>query len=267
MSRDVRSLSLFAKHAKLSLDLVVRLCEPCDNYKSEGSAMRNAAVVYARVSTDEQAQSGLSLDMQIARCAEYAASKGFTVIDTVVDAGYSAKDTNHRPGMSRIMEMISSRKVSHLVAFKLDRLFRNTVETLQAASLMAKKGCEVHIVSEHGAMKADSADDEFLLTLKAGLAQRERKVVSERTKAALGRKRERGEFCGGEPPYGYKRVDEKLIPALEEQAVIRKILRLRKKGYSIRRIVKCLAEDGHLNRRGNHFQPTQVARILQREAA
>lgn len=226
-----------------------------------------AAVIYARVSTEQQAEQGVSLDMQIARCAEYLEARGFHLTDTVVDAGLSAKSIAGRSGFLRICDMVKRREIRHVVTYKLDRAFRNTVEGLQMISLMVKKGVDLHIVSEQAAVKTDSADDEFLLTLKMGLAQRERKVIGERTKAALDRKRERGEFCGGEPPYGYLNVDGDLVPDIEEQKVIAKIRRLRKKGYSIRRIVRTLAEDRHLNRRGKLFHKTQVERILSREAA
>jgi len=228
---------------------------------------KEAAVIYARVSTEQQANEGVSLDMQIARCAQYLEAKGLTLIDTIVDAGLSAKDIEHRPGLKRILAMVKRGEIGHLVTYKLDRTFRNTVEGLQMVALMARKGIALHIVSEQAAVKTDTADDEFLLTLKMGLAQRERKLVGERTKAALDRKREKGEFCGGEPPYGYRSEGGILIADLEEQKVISKIRRLRKKGYSIRRIVATLQEDGHLNRRGKLFQKTQVERILAREAA
>jgi len=228
---------------------------------------KEAAVIYARVSTEQQATEGISLDMQIARCGEYLQSRGLDLIDTVVDAGLSAKDIGHRPGLTRILGMVKRGEIGHLITYKLDRAFRNTAEGLQMVSLMARKGIALHIVSEQAAMKTDTADDEFMVTLKLGLAQRERKLIGERTRAALNRKREKGEFCGGEPPYGYRSEGGILIADMEEQTVIRKVHRLRRKGFSIRRIVRCLLEDGHLNRRGKPFQKTQVERILAREAA
>lgn len=228
--------------------------------------MNTSAVIYARVSTDEQAEQGVSLDMQVARCMEYVEARGLTLTDTIVDPGFSAK-TLDRPGMRRILDMVTRREIGHVITWKLDRFSRNTVESLQLVSLMTKRGIELHIVSEQGTVKTDSADDEFLFTLKMGLAQRERKLIAERTRAALARKRERHEFTGGEPPYGYRNVEGSLIPDIEEQRVIGKIRSLRNQGYSLRRIVVCLHEDGHLNRRGKPFQKTQIERILAREAA
>jgi site-specific DNA recombinase len=224
------------------------------------------AIIYARVSTETQSQKGLSIDAQIAKCMEYLQARGMTLADVVIDA-VSAKNVSGRPGFSRIMKMINRKEIAHVICWKIDRAFRNTGEGIEAINLMGKRGAQIHVVAEHGAVTMDSADSEFVTTLKLSLAQRERKLVGERTKLALDRKRERGEFCGGEPPYGFTSVDGRLVPNIEEQRVILKIRSLRKKGYSIRRIVVCLTEDGHLNRRGQAFQKTQVARILAREAA
>ena len=258
------------------LTVLTTFCDTCDScyfvslediMQSAKGADQEAAVIYARVSTDRQAEEGISLDMQVARCMEYAEKKGLTVIDTVIDAGISAKTIAGRSGFERILDMVKHHKVAHVLTYKLDRAFRNTGEGLEVLSTMQKKGTELHIVDRGETVQTAKADDEFLWTLQLSLAQRERKLVSERTKVALARKRERSEYCGGEPPYGYQRIEGALVPDLEEQKVIAKIRRLRRKGYSIRRIVACLREDGHLNRRGKYFQKTQVERILAREAA
>lgn len=229
--------------------------------------MKNQAVIYSRVSTSEQAEQGVSLDMQIARCAEYAISKGFEVIDTVVDAGLSAKDMAHRPGLLRILEMVKCRQIGHVVCLKLDRLSRSVTDSLEMVGLMAKNSVQLHVVSEEGAVKTATADDEFLLTLKAGLAQRERRVIGERTRQALARKRERNEYCGGQVPYGYLVENDLLMPNLDEQRIISKIRNLRNKGYSLRRIVAHLGEHGVVNRNGKAITKTSVERLLKLEAA
>lgn len=224
--------------------------------------MENLAVIYTRVSTDQQAKGGVSLDMQLTRCMEYCEREGLIVLDTVVDAGISAKTIAGRQGFEKIVDLIRRRKVRNVVTYKLDRAFRNTVEGLQCVELMNRKGCALHIVDEQSAVRTESADDEFMLALKMSLAQRERKLVSERTKAALARKRERGEALGGEAPYGYRKEAGMLVPDIEEQKVVVKVRRLRKTGHSIRRIVCCLEQDGCLSRSGKPFGKTQVERML-----
>ncbi|MEW6352210.1 MAG: recombinase family protein [Thermodesulfobacteriota bacterium] len=228
---------------------------------------KQIGIIYTRVSTDRQAQEGISLDAQLTRCLEYAESKGIEVLETITDAGLSAATIEKRPGLVRALGLIGKGKAAHLITYRLDRLTRNTADFLGLAAQLEKKKAQLHLVGEDGALRTDSADSEFLATLRASLAARERKLVSERTKVALARKRERCEYCGGQVPYGYSVQNGKLIPNTEEQQVIRKVRNLRRKGFSIRRIVEHLTEHGILNRKGKAFGKTSVERILKKEAA
>jgi site-specific DNA recombinase len=222
----------------------------------------NIGVIYCRVSTDEQAQHGVSLDMQLTRNMEYCQSHGIEVLEVITDAGISARDIASRSGMTRLMAMVEKRQIGHVIALKLDRLCRNTGEMLDVAATMGKRGVELHFVSEHGIVRTESADDEFMLILKSGLATRERKVIAERTRQAMQRRRERLEYNGGLARFGYVNVDGKLIPAIREQVVIRRIQELRTAGFSIRRIVRCLEEDGYVSRADRPYGKTQVERII-----
>jgi DNA invertase Pin-like site-specific DNA recombinase len=203
--------------------------------------------------------------MQVARCLDYCRAQGFSVLDTIIEAGLSAKDIDHRPGLQRILTLANHRRIAHVVCLKLDRLTRNTCNALLLASFFGKKSVELHIVQENGHLKTDSAEDEFLLTLKAGLATRERRVIAERTRQAMQRKRERQEYCGGESSYGYRAEDGKLTPDDHEQAIIRTVRKWRNQGMSIRRIVARLADLGYRNRKGNPFAKTAIERILKSE--
>src|SRR3990172_10182806 len=85
------------------------------------------AVIYIRVSTDKQAEQGVSLDVQEQRCRQYAKEKGWTVERVFPDEGESAKAAN-RP---RLMEMLNhiakhKGKINNLIVYKVDRLSRNS---------------------------------------------------------------------------------------------------------------------------------------------
>jgi DNA invertase Pin-like site-specific DNA recombinase len=227
--------------------------------------MDKRAVIYARVSTDKQANEGISLDMQIARCAEYIEARGLTLLDTIVDAGISAKTVAGRLGFTRIIDMLNRREITHVVTYKLDRAFRNTQEGLDVISLMAKRGVGLHIVTEQAAVKTESADDEFLLTLKLGLAQRERKVIAERTRVALARKREKGERISRYAPFGYCFADGHIEEEPTEQAIIQTVHRLATSGLSIRKISARLAKDGIFNRCNRPFGVAELHKLLRRD--
>ncbi len=136
------------------------------------------AAIYARVSTEDQAQHGVSLDAQVNRCVEYVSVQNYDLIDTIVDAGISGKSID-RPGLSKILSLVQKKKINHLVTLKLDRLSRRTIDALNLVETFTKKNVKLHLVTENGSVNSDNADDEFMLTMKAGFAQLERKKIAE----------------------------------------------------------------------------------------
>ncbi len=168
------------------------------------------AVIYARVSTEDQAQHGISLDAQVNRCLEYVSSQNYELADTVIDAGISGKSTD-RPGLQRILSLVNKNKIQHVVTLKLDRLSRRTIDALNLVETLTKKNVKLHLVTENGSVNSDNADDEFMLTLKAGFAQLERKKIAERTKFAMDRKRQLGERISLNAPYGHMFVDGRVV--------------------------------------------------------
>jgi site-specific DNA recombinase len=84
------------------------------------------AILYARVSTDEQARSGYSLAQQIEALREYASAEGYEVLEEVVDPGYSGA-TLERPGMDRVRDLVAAGGVSVVLAQDRDRIARARV--------------------------------------------------------------------------------------------------------------------------------------------
>jgi site-specific DNA recombinase len=223
------------------------------------------AVGYVRVSTTEQAVEGISLDMQRAKIRAYAALEDLDLVEIVADEGISGCSIKGRPGIQKIIRMVESRNVDAVIVFKLDRLARNTIEALEISQLMDRKGAALHSITEK--LDTKSAIGKFFFTLMASLAEMERGLISERIKAAMDRKREKNEPCSNNPPYGYRIVDNRLVPDPKEWAAIRRILQLHKYGITVYRITKVLAEEGVFNRRGKNFDKNQIRNIIFREAA
>jgi len=120
---------------------------------------------------------------------------------------------------------------------------------------------EYHSVTE-GRLDSKDVESEFLAFIRAGLNQRERKLISLRTRQALQRKRQRGERIGGRPPDGWHMVNGKLVPHAQEQRAIARMKELQALGYSTREIVEALEREAFKTRRGTRFSQTQVCRIL-----
>jgi len=218
------------------------------------------AVGYVRVSTEEQAKGGVSLDMQRAKIRKYAELHDMDLIDIIADEGISGCTIKARPGVQEVLEKVRNKQIRAVIIYKLDRLARNTIEALEIARLMDSKGVALHSITEK--LDTKSAMGRFFFTLLASIAEMERGIISERIQAAMDRKKEKGEACNNNPPYGYRIIDNRVLPDLEEQKTIRRIVELHNQGNTLIRIVEILTNEGILNRKGKPFGRTQIHNLL-----
>lgn len=218
------------------------------------------AVIYSRVSTDEQKKHGISLEAQVSRCEQYADSLDLLVIHTGVE-GQSGKDTD-RPELQSILSLANRKQFQHLLIVKLDRLSRETEDALRVAKALSKKGIKIHLVTEGGEVDFSDPSAEMMFTMRAGFATYERKRIAMNTKFALARKKEKNERVSGEAPYGYRFQDGKVVEDSNEQYVINRVKDLQAQGYSQRKIIAQLTTEGITNRKGNVFQLRSIQLIL-----
>jgi len=231
--------------------------------------MTNAAAAYIRVSTEEQAREGVSLAAQEQRVRAYCTMRGLDLVAVVIDAGVSAgKPLHKREGGSKVLALLKSGKVQHVVAVKLDRLFRDCADCLEVTRRWDRASVALHLIDLGGqAVDTSSAMGRFFLTVMAGAAEMERNLVSERVKAALAYKRSKGEKLGGDVPFGAKLATDGItlercpIEARAEELIVA----LRADGMSIRAIAAHLNSQG-VPSRGKAWHPTTVARLLKRAA-
>lgn len=144
-------------------------------------------VLYTRVSTSRQSKSGLGLEAQRTACQQFAAQHGFQIVQEFqdVETGKGADALERRPQLATALSEAKKLKCPVLVA-KLDRLSRDVAFI---SGLMAK-GVSF-IVAELG-----PDVESFMLHIYAALAEKERRLISERTKAALAAKKARGAKLG-----------------------------------------------------------------------
>ena len=222
------------------------------------------AVGYIRVSTEDQTQ-GVSLENQKAKIKAYADLKDLQLIGIIEDAGISAKNLN-RPGVQEVLKMARKKKVEAVIVYKLDRMFRSTIDALETTKMFDRWNIAFHSIQE--TLDTQSAMGRFFFTLTAALAEMERGIIGERTKAALKHKRLNGEKTGGDIPFGYSLgIDgQTLMEDREEQEVIRVMMDLKGKGCSLRSIGEELQRRGYLTKTGKTtWHPQSIARILKRE--
>jgi DNA invertase Pin-like site-specific DNA recombinase len=225
------------------------------------NATRTRTIAYLRVSTDKQADRGVSLDAQRAKVQAYAELYDLELVEVVVDAGASAK-TLDRPGLGKALAMLRTGKAEALLVVKLDRLTRSVRDLGDlVAGPFAPGRAALLSVSEQ--IDTRSAAGRLVLNVLASVSQWEREAIGERTSAAMQHMAACGEFTGGEAPYGYAiGADGKLAEIAEEQAVIREARRIRSAGLSLRATARELDAAGLRSRSGRAFAATQIRRMI-----
>ena len=221
------------------------------------------AIGYARISKDEEGS--ISLDYQTSEIRKYAITNELDLIDIEIDNGISGKSISTRPAVQRVLQLVDAKAIDAVVVFKSDRMSRDGLESLQIEKLFLKRQVQYHSVAE-GCITSDSVDDEFMSYIRAGLNQRERKLISYRTKKALARKKEKGERISGKPPFGYYFTpDGMVVPDNHEQLIIRTVRKISEDGMSIRCIQRKLTKDGFYSRNGNKLSVATIHGILKRQ--
>lgn len=209
------------------------------------------AIGYVRVSTEEQANDGVSLDAQRERIAAWCSVNGHELVACHVDGGLSGARTDNRPGLKAALDEICRDK-GVLVVYSLSRLARSTKETLAISESLDRAGADLTSLTER--IDTTSAAGKMVFRMLAVLAEFERDLVFERTAAALRFKIKNGQRAG-EVPFGYHLAsDGKRLHANEaEQCVITEMRELRSTGQSYRRIA------AELNARGRATKKSRGA--------
>jgi DNA invertase Pin-like site-specific DNA recombinase len=220
--------------------------------KSNSKGFDNKAVIYLRVSTEEQAREGVSLEAQKEKLISYCQSKHLEVVEVIVDDGVSGgKYLSQRPGGQRLIQLVSTKKVTHVVSAKLDRLFRNSADAMWTIEGWDNDGISTHLLDVNGmGLDTSSPMGKLILTMMAGFAQLERSLIKERTKTAMQHKKStKKKYC--REVYGYENAENgDMVANEQEQATITLIKQLRESGKSLRAIATHLTQLGIKTKRG-----------------
>jgi DNA invertase Pin-like site-specific DNA recombinase len=222
------------------------------------------AIGYVRVSTDGQADRGVSLDAQRERVRAMAVVQGAELLDVIVDGGESGKNMD-RTGLQRVVSLVHTGKVQTVIVAKLDRLTRSVKDLCTLLELFEKRG--VALVSVAESLDTGSAAGRLVITIMAAVSQWEREAIGERTREALRHKRGKGERVGN-IQFGYRLAGDgkHLEPHPQEQATLRAIRHLRHNGHSLRGIAAALNQKGLRTRCGSEWRLESVVRVLKRDA-
>jgi len=225
---------------------------------------------YIRVSTEEQASGGHSLESQRARVKAYSDLYGHEVVEVVEDAGYSAKSMD-RPGMQRVLDAVRAREVEGVVVTRLDRLTRRMGDLVDYVRLCEEKSNgrgrarskAVALMAVEEKLDTSTPSGMMLIHLLGTLAEWERGMIGQRVRETMSSMSRRG-LRTGAIPHGYRLAPDgkALEPDPAEQAAAQLARDLRAGGASLRAIGRALEESGHANKAGGRWAPTSVKYLL-----
>jgi DNA invertase Pin-like site-specific DNA recombinase len=208
-----------------------------------------------RVSTAGQAERGISLEAQEERLRAYASLYDLELVDVIVDAGESA-GTLDRPGLRRALAMLKAGQADGLLVAKLDRLTRSVRDLGTLVETSFKDHALLSVAEQ---VDTRTSSGRLVLNVLASVSQWEREAIGERTSNALRHKQSRGEYTGGDRPFGYRVEDGRLVEDEAEQATIRRARELRAAGLPLRKIADSLHSQGLTSRK---LHPETVSRLL-----
>jgi len=218
------------------------------------------AIGYCRVSTDEQ---GVSLADQREKINTYAKMLSLNLIETIVDEGVSGTvPMSKRDGGQKLLDMLSNGSAGHVIAIRLDRLFRSNLDALTCVSAWDRVGVALSLIDFGGqTLNTSTATGRMMLSMMAAFAQFERDLISERTSAALQHKRRNGDAYTRDV-LGYDKANGRMVANANEQKIVADIHRWRRKGLSMDKIAKRLNAAGVVGKRNGRFYASTVKAIL-----
>ena len=219
---------------------------------------------YVRVSTEEQAVNGVSIDAQKEILQAYAVVKGYTDFKIYTDEGFSGKNLN-RPDVQRLLEECRSGKVEAVIVWRLDRLSRSLRDTLETIEdIFMPAGVSLISVTEN--IDTSTPAGRLMLNILASFAQNEREAIAERVRMAKNSMAKDCKHLGGYVPFGYKvnqqgyyEIDEKTAP------IVREIFRMYNARMGYTAILRYLHDQGVKSPQGNDFKKNSLNYILRNE--
>lgn len=223
------------------------------------------AVLYSRVSTQEQFQRGFSLEMMEKQCRDYVALQGGEIVRKYVDAGYSGVLPFHRrPSLRQLLEDIKTKKdFDSVVVWRLDRLTRCLRHLLDIEHSFSQAGISLKSASEM--IDTSTAGGRAFFSMIGAFAEYEVGVVSHRTFSTMATK-VGVIFLGGRPPLGYRVVERKLVVDESTRAAVELIFKEFIKCKNLSKTARVINERKIPTASGRTWSAKKISRLLQNPA-
>jgi site-specific DNA recombinase len=226
---------------------------------ANGIDEKKIARLYIRVSTEDQAREGYSLEAQRENLTKYVKELGYEFGGIYTDVGFSAKNVD-RPALQQMLLDAKQDIFDVLVTLSPDRLSRNIIDQGVIRDLLAKSNVQLKFWTLP--VDTTSPEGDLITNILGSVSQYERRLISRRVKIGMTQKAQKGGFNGMAPPYGYDIVDGDLIINKKEAEVVRCIFRMHELTMYLESITNLLNEFDVPTKKGGTWSKKQVWRIL-----
>jgi site-specific DNA recombinase len=220
------------------------------------------AAIYIRVSTEEQAEEGYSLEAQQDRLVAYCEAQGWDIAGIYADRGHTGRKINTRLEYKRMMA--ERDRWDNILVLKMDRIHRNSKNFMIMMEDLERWDKKFTSMQEE--LDTSTSIGRFVVDMIQRIAQLESEQIGERTYMGMAQKAESGGLLGFNPPYGYRIADNDLVIKEGESEVVQKIFNSYISGRSMNDIASNLNEQGVCTRRGGLWTLFSIRQILHNPA-
>lgn len=227
--------------------------------------------LYARVSSDRQAERDLSIPAQLKALRQYADKHGWKVVEQFIDEAESAR-TADRPEFQRMMGLSKQKEppFTVILVWKLSRFARNREDSILYKAMLRKHGVQVVSINEH---IEDSPSGRMLEGMIEVVDEFYSANLSSDTIRGMNENASRGFLNGGRAPYGYRRIKVKVgeiekakLEAVPEHApLVKRAFQMCIDGMGVKEIIKKLNAEGYKTRAGREWTNTVLYYMLTNE--
>jgi len=216
------------------------------------------AAIYCRVSTEDQATNGVSLQDQEERCRAYITARDWRVDGIFRDDGYSGRSLN-RPALQKLLTHAKAKKFDVVVILKLDRLTRNVADLGKLIEDLDRR--KVALVSVTESLDSSTAGGRLVMNLLGSVSQWEREIIGERTRDGLAYRRDHS-LVYGPVAFGFSRAGDRLVIDEDEMKTVRKIFALRREGKTLQAICDALNRQRIPTKTDKRWRPGTLTYLL-----
>jgi DNA invertase Pin-like site-specific DNA recombinase len=218
----------------------------------------NRIAIYTRVSTEDQAKEGFSLDAQLEKLRAYCTARDWIISGEYIDDGYSGRNVK-RPAYNKMME--ETEKWDILLVIKMDRIHRNSKNFMLMMEELKKNGKE--FVSMTESLDTSTAMGRFVMDIIQRIAQLESEQIGERVYVGMEQKaKTNGGVLGFNIPFGYEYENGKLIINDNEATQIKHIFDLYLNGFSMKKISEELNNNKIPTKQNKTWGSQTISKIL-----